>query len=143
MGDDRPNPLVGTWKLVSLKFEIGDTGESGDIYGPDPLGYLILTDNGRMMAVLTSADRAMPKEDADYAAIFRSTLAYSGRYRIEGDDQFVTTVDVAWNPEWIGSEQVRFFNVDGDALSIRTAPVPHPMFPGKIGVGVLIWRKAI
>jgi hypothetical protein len=49
--------LVGTWKLVSVKFELTDTGETIDMYGPEPLGFLIVTAEGRFMVVETVRDR--------------------------------------------------------------------------------------
>src|SRR5262252_8157343 len=50
---DTGNSLVGTWQLVSVKFELTDTGESMDMYGPEPLGYFILTAEGRLMVIET------------------------------------------------------------------------------------------
>jgi hypothetical protein len=34
--------LIGTWRLISIQFELADTGERFDLYGPHPLGFLIL-----------------------------------------------------------------------------------------------------
>ena len=134
--------LVGTWQLMSARFELADTGECGDAYGPNPLGSLILTDNGRMMAIVTSAARAPPKDEAGRAALFESMMAYSGKYRIEGEDTFITTVDLAWHPAWNGTEQTRFFQLDGNTLSITTAQLTHPLFPGRMARGVLVWRRS-
>jgi hypothetical protein len=38
-------------------------------------------------------------------------------YRVEGD-KWITKVDVAWNPEWVGTEQIRSFTVEGDRLQV-------------------------
>ena len=46
-------------------------------------------------------------------------IAYTGTYRLEGD-RWITQVDVAWNPEWVGTEQTRFFAIDGDVLKVHT-----------------------
>jgi Lipocalin-like domain len=100
-----------------------------------------MTEGGRMMGLLTSSERAVPNEPADGAALFNSMMAYSGRFRIEGSDKFVTNVDVAWHPAWNGTEQVRSFHCNGDELSIRTDAGTHPMFPGKMGYGILTWRR--
>ena len=45
-------------------------------------------------------------------------MAYSGRYRLRVDGCFITIVDSAWYPAWIGTEQTNFFTLDGDTLSI-------------------------
>ena len=94
------------------------------------------------MAILTRSDRAPPKEDADGAALFKSMMAYTGNFRIEGKDKFITDVDLAWHPGWNGTEQTRFFKVEGDTLSITTAQQTHPMFPGRMGRGIITWIRA-
>lgn len=133
--------LVGTWQIVSVQVEFADTGERRDMYGPNPSGFLILTENGRLMAILTSANRAAPTNDGERAALFESMMAYSGKFRIEGEDKFITAVDLAWHPAWSGTEQTRFFKLDGDTLSITTAPQIHPLFPERVGRGVLVWQR--
>ncbi len=132
--------MFGVWKLISLQFVATDTGERADMYGADPLGYIILTPDRRMMTVITSRDRAASDTETGDAALFRSMMAYSGPFRIEGD-QFITTVDVAWHPSWLGTEQARTFRIEGDILSITTAEVLHPMFPGREGRGHLKWQR--
>jgi len=66
------NSLVGTWQLVSVKFGLSDTGESIDMYGPEPLVYFILTAEGRLMVIETVRDRQPPQNDVDNAALFKS-----------------------------------------------------------------------
>jgi hypothetical protein len=48
--------LIGTWGLISIQFELADSDERADPYGPHPLGFLIVTDRGRPMGMVTSAD---------------------------------------------------------------------------------------
>ena len=136
------NSLIGIWKLKSIQFELADTGEIADVFGPNPSGYLIHTGEGRMMAILTRSDRAPPKEDSDGSALFKTMMAYTGIFRVEGDDKFITHVDLAWHPGWNGTEQTRFFKVEGNTLSITTVQQTHPMFPGRMGRGVIAWTRA-
>ena len=44
---------------------------------------------------------------------------YSGTYSVEGD-KWITNVEVAWNPEWVGTKQVRDFKLDGERLMVLT-----------------------
>jgi hypothetical protein len=138
---DTRNSLVGTWQLVSVKFELTDTGESMDMYGPEPLGYFILTAEGRLMVIETVRDRQPPQNDADNASLFKSMLAYSGHCRVLDDNRFVTNVDVAWHPAWMNTEQTRAFEIDGDLLSVSTVGMVHPNFPGRTGQAVVRWRR--
>ena len=138
---DTRNSLIGTWQLVSVKFELNDTGENIDMYGPEPLGYLILTAEGRFMVIETVRDRQLPQNDADNAALFKSMIAYSGHYRVLDHNRFVIDVDVAWHPAWMNTEQTRAFEVKGDLLSISTVGLVHPNFPGRAGQAVVRWRR--
>ena len=133
--------ITGTWRLTSICFEFADTGERVDMYGADPLGFLVLTESGRMIAVVTSANRAPPQTEADTAALFQSMMAYTGEYRIDAD-RFITSVDVAWHPAWSGTEQTRFFELgENDTLFLTTSQLTHPLFPGRLGRGVISWCR--
>ena len=133
--------LVGSWKLRLAQVEMAETGQRSDLYGPKPIGRAILADNGYVMFIITAGGRPVPTTESDSAGLFKSMMAYTGRYRIEDGDKLITTVDVSWHPGWIGSEQVRFFKLDGDVRSIRSALGTHPNFPGREVYGVLEWQR--
>jgi hypothetical protein len=48
--------IIGTWRLVSAKITT-DKGEVRDAWGPDPVGFLTYTADGRMSAILTFSNR--------------------------------------------------------------------------------------
>jgi hypothetical protein len=129
--------IIGTWRLHSIHLEIADSDERIDLLGPAPRGQAIITSDGQMVCILTStADRAATVERPSASPLF-----YAGRYRIEDDDKLIVKCDVAWNPAWIGTEQVRFFAIRGDMLSVRSGLVAHPAFPGRQGYGVIDWLR--
>ncbi len=131
--------LIGTWRLVTWQV-IAENEAPQNIFGANPKGYLILTREGRSM-VLTSADeRKGGMGDPERAALHRSMLAYSGKYRIEGDD-LITTVDVSWNEDWNGTEQRRRFRIEGDRLLIESAPAPSILSLGKIDFRRIVWER--
>jgi hypothetical protein len=140
MNIDGPN-LFGAWNLVKIQIETEQGAERVDLYGANPIGRLILCESGHMMALVTAAGRCDTKDQSDSAELFGSMMAYSGSYRLEGGDKFITTVDVAWHPAWNGTEQTRFYKLDGDNLSIRTARQTHPKFLGQSVYGVVVWRR--
>jgi hypothetical protein len=117
--DDREK-LLGIWKIVSVVSEDQVTGEREPVLGVSLAGYLIFTPEGRMMTIVTGEDRKEAKNDEDRGDLFKSMVAYTGAYHLEGD-KFITKVDVAWNPAWVGTEQTRFFVLDGHLLHITTA----------------------
>jgi hypothetical protein len=127
--DDRAN-LLGIWKVVSFVQEVQETGERRPFFGKNPTGFVILLPEGRLMAVIEGEGRKAPQTDDDRAKLFKTMIAYSGMYRFEGD-KFITKVDVSWNPEWNGTDQVRFFKLEGDRLEIVSAWAPAAAIPGK------------
>ena len=116
---EEPNKVTGTWKLISYEVEIQATGQKGPVMGDKPTGYATFTPEGRIFFVLTGEGRKPAKTDHERAELLNTLVAYSGTYRLEGD-KWTTKVDVAWNPEWVGTEQVRSFRVDGERLVVLT-----------------------
>ena len=131
------NSPVGTWKLLSFQYEFEDSDQREEPLGVDPVGYLILTEE-RLITLMTARERTTGAAPGD---LLGSMIAYSGRYRLQGDDCFITTVDSAWQPAWIGTEQVRFFKIDGEILSAVSSLREDPKYPGRRIRGVAIWRK--
>jgi hypothetical protein len=79
------------------------------------------------------------KTAQERADLLSTPVAYTGTYRIEGD-RWITSVDVAWNPGRVGTEQTRFFKVDGDRLQVVTPWRIVPNWPekgrdGRTGLG--------
>jgi hypothetical protein len=130
--------LIGTWKLVS--FQVIVDGQPQDRFGAKPKGSLIFTDNGRAMVLTTAANRTAGDNEVQRAALHKSMIAYTGRYRVEGDE-WVTTVDVSWNEAWNGAEQRRKFRLEGSRLVVESAPAPSILFPGKVDYHRIVWER--
>jgi hypothetical protein len=133
-----PDALIGNWKLVSWQVIVGNATQTP--FGPHPKGYLLLTRDGRAMALTTADSRESGEGTAERAALHKSMLAYSGKYRIEGDD-FITAVDISWNEIWNGTEQRRHYRIEGDRLFIESAPAPSIVYPGKTDYRRLVWER--
>jgi Lipocalin-like domain len=135
MGDET-TAVMGVWLLRSAYLERVDTGERILPFGDNPRGVLMLHEGGRMAAILTpshqSGDAPPPK---------RRLLAYSGRYRIEPPNRFVTDVDIAWIPSWVGTLRPRTFTLRGDMLDIVTDPAPVEFLDGAMAVSTLEWAR--
>jgi hypothetical protein len=125
--------LVGLWRLVEAKREYVDTGETVDMFGPNPTGYLMFAPGGRMMALLTAADRVSVRD--------QQITAYAGTYSVDGNS-WVTDVDVAWTPDWLGTKQSREFVIEDGELRIRSMEMTHPQAQGRRYHGLLRWRRA-
>jgi len=135
MGDEA-NGLTGVWILRSARLERADTGETILPYGEKPRGVLILHEGGRMAAIITPSDQTGDKPPPR-----RKLLAYSGRYRIEAGNRFVTDVDIAWIPSWVGTPRGRTFSLRGGALDIVSDPAPVEFLDGAMAKGILSWAR--
>jgi len=137
------NPFVGTWTLRSTERKSLDTGETTPLWGARPSGTLIYTAEGRMSALVLADGRkapatAMPTE-AEALSLFKSMVAYAGRYTIE-PARVIHHVEQSWNQAWTGTDVVRFYKFDGSRLTLTTAPAPNPR-DGKLSVSTLVWER--
>lgn len=132
--------LIGTWKLISCVLEDAETKEQKPVWGTNPNGYIVMTPEGRWIVIQTAEGRHPPKNDKDRIAAFKSLLAYSGKYRTEGN-KVVIKVDIAADEAWNGTEQVRYYKIDGDELHIEAEPQAYPNFGGKVMRGILVWKR--
>ena len=142
MGLADDNLLIGTWALKSFVREISGTAESYNQLGEHPQGFLGYAGDGRMYATFVAGDRIKPGEaptDEERLKLYKSMIAYAGTYTIEGG-KVTHHVDISWNGARAGSDQVRFFRLEGNTLTIKTAPNKSPI-DGRDGVGVLVFER--
>ncbi len=132
--------LLGNWKLVSFYTEDTQSKQRNNAYGEHPTGAIGFTPAGRFFAFATADSRKAAQTTEDQAAAFRTVIAYTGQWRIEGE-KFITKVDVAANPAMVGTEQVRFWRMVSGKLHITTAPLPNPNVPGGTMIGTLVWER--
>ena len=135
------NPLLGTWKLKSHVMTTG-TGERSTPYGEHPIGYLSYSADGRMHAIGTSSGRIVPLDpaltDEEQVALHKTMFAYAGTYSVEAG-KVTHHVDISWNEAWNGTDQVRFYEVNGNTLTI-TARAIDPT-TGTEAQYVVVWEK--
>jgi hypothetical protein len=131
--------IVGSWKVISYELEFQDGGAAQRPLGDRPNGYLQFGAD-RMTAYLEAAGRQGARSDEDRAAAYKSMMAYTGKYRVEGDT-WTTMVDGAWNAEWVGTAQKRFFTLDGDRLSVVAQWNKNPLYGGRMTRGHLTFER--
>jgi hypothetical protein len=136
--------LYGTWKLVSFTQRVVATGETTEIFGSSPSGFLSYSRDGRMNAILVKDKRPRPVDMANVtseerAELFSSMYAYAGTFTVDGDT-VTHHVDISWNENWTGTDQLRNVRLEGDKLYIST----NPQLSGldeKIVVAELVWER--
>lgn len=139
LADDTAKQLVGSWKLTSWVIQIVG-GEATEPFGPNPKGRAVFPSDGYVTFIIVAANRKPASSNEESAALLKSLLAYTGKFTIDGD-KFTTKVDISWNELLTGQDQVRFFKLEGDQLSIRTAEQISAVYPGQKVVGTLSWER--
>ncbi len=140
--------IIGTWKLVSAKITT-DTGEVRDSWGPNPVGLLTYTVDGRMTAILTFSGRKnlsvsdfISAPAGERAEAFASMTAYAGRYTFSGDE-VTHHVEVASTPNDVGANLERVIvQLNAHRLVLRVA---KPYLRGGMMVRQqeLVWERVM
>jgi len=137
------NPILGTWKLKSYVREVAVTGEKINQLGEHPDGYLSYSADGRMYAIGTSDNRVKPRNvnpnDEERVKLHQTMFAFAGTYTLEGG-KVIHHVDISWNEAWTGTDQIRFYKLDGNTLTITTAP-NKSTYDGRESRTVLVLEK--
>jgi hypothetical protein len=140
---ENASQVLGTWKLRSYEREEIATGRRHNQFGAQPDGYLGYAPDGRMYAIFARHDRIAPADvvptDEEGVQLLGSMVAYAGTYTL-GDKQVVHHIDISWNQGWTGTDQLRFFELEGDTLTITTAPY-RSYQDGKEGRSILVWDR--
>jgi hypothetical protein len=115
--------LIGIWTFV------GSTGENSDgspMWGANPKGLLIFTDNGRYSSHIVRSDvpkfaaknRLQGTPDENKAAVHGSIGTF-GTYTVdEASKSFTVRFEASSYPNNTGIEQTRPFTITGDDLKI-------------------------
>lgn len=135
--------VVGTWRLKRWETRTTD-GRIEYPLGPAAIGYLSYTPDGYVFVAMMRPDRphfratdllgGTPEERAQAASGF---VTYCGRYEVR-DKRVIHHVEVSFFPNWIGTAQERDVTVEGDRLTITTAPLEI----GGLTASRLIWERA-
>jgi hypothetical protein len=130
MGQDIKKQFIGAWRLVSIEAKGPNSEAMTQRYGAKPVGYIIYTADGRMSAQLMRPDRARFASDEfeqatteEAKAAFDGYMNYFGTYTVNEKEGFVTHhVEGSLFPNYVGTEQKRFFELSGDQLVLKPPP---------------------
>ena len=71
--------------------------------------------------------------------LYRTMVAYAGTYTLDAE-KVIHHVDISSTEALTGTDQVRFYKLDGNTLTITTAP-NKSADDGREGRGILVWEK--
>ena len=118
--------LVGAWMFVSSTTKLPD---GTPVWGSNPKGLTIFTDNGRYSSHVMSASRPKFRSNSritgtpdENKATVAGSLGYSGTYSVS-DKTLAFKIEASTYPNAVGDEQKRSFTLTGDELKYtNTAP---------------------
>ena len=145
--EDQPmttQQFIGTWRLVSS--EMVSEGHTVYPLGENCQGILVFDAAGKLAAQLMNPDRRqfasndiLQGTPEEIQAAYQGYVAFYGDYTVDptaGIMQYKVTGSLY--PNWIGHSQERFYEINGNTLTLKTTPV---LVHGKEMVGVLVWEK--
>ncbi len=119
--------IEGRWKLLAAEDLRADGTVARLPWGTKPVGSIVV-DRGWCYVQLMSSEvpafsGTAPIGEQMSAMLLSSYIAYSGACTVDPKEGSVTLkVDAAWRPNYVGTEQKRFFRFEGNKMFFGPAP---------------------
>ena len=124
--------IEGRWKLIAAEDLRADGSVARYPWGRSPVGSIVV-DRGWCYVQIMSGDvpsfsrPGMAVGEQMSAMLLSSYIAYSGACTVDDKEGSVTLkVDAAWRPNYVGTEQKRFFRFEG-SNKMFFGPAPNSM----------------
>ena len=120
--------LEGRWKLLAAEDLRSDGSVARYPWGQHPVGSIVVERGSCYLQIMSSDTPSFPTgaqtaTEQMKAALLSSYIAYSGPCVIDEKAGSVTLkVDAAWRPDYVGTEQKRFFKFENGKLLYGPAP---------------------
>lgn len=138
-----PHPIVGTWRLTAFTEQDLKSGAVTYPFGQRARAIVIYTAQGHVATIFAAAERKPPvaaqASDQEAAALYRSMIAFAGRYELAGE-KLIYYPEISWNEAWNGARQERLFYVTGNRLEVRSVPAISTL-TGSETVFTLVWER--
>ncbi|MEM7556889.1 MAG: lipocalin-like domain-containing protein [Cyanobacteria bacterium P01_A01_bin.84] len=147
------NPLLGTWKLISITAISPDGNINQEAFGSNPVGYITYTPESKMTVIFSKSDRALlpgnaPSPLTDFihsvsfeerAIAFTTFNAYAGSYTINGNT-VTHHVEIASVPNRVGKNLTRTFSLKDNQVTLRTPQSKSDRTPK---IFELVWERVM
>lgn len=122
--------IEGRWKLVAAE-DLRDDGSVGRYpWGRNPIGSIVVEGGWCYLQIMSSdvpsfkADA--PRGDQMKGALLSSYIAYTGPCTVNDAEGSVTLkVEGAWRPDYVGTDQKRFFRFENGKMFFGPARNPR------------------
>ena len=126
--DATAETLVGRWRLLAAEDLRADGTVARYPWGRHPVGSIVAEGGACYVQIMSSdtpsfASGGSPANEQMKAALLSTYIAYSGPCVIDDAAGAVTLkVEAAWRPDYVGSEQKRFYRFEQGKLFFGPAP---------------------
>ena len=142
---DHRKPFVGAWRLLRYEYRRAD-GKLTLPFGEGPVGLLIYDALGHMAGQLMRPGRAPFRKNSitagtieEVRAAFEGYIAYCGAYGVDAQaGAVIHHVTASWFPNFVGTDQVRYFEFQENRLLLRTPPRESG---SEKRAGLLVWER--
>jgi lipocalin-like protein len=119
--------IQGRWKLIAAEDVRADGSVARYPWGTHPVGSIVVQGGFCYLQIMSSdvpeIAGAQPIGDQMKAALLGTYIAYEGPCTIDDAAGSVTLkVEAAWRPDYVGTEQKRFFRFQDGKLIFGPAP---------------------
>ena len=119
--------LQGRWTLIAAEDLRADGSVARHPWGTHPVGSIVVENGWCYLQIMSTdvpsfaADR--PLGDQMKATLVSSYIAYTGPCTVSDAEGSVTLkVEAAWRPDYVGTEQKRYFRFENGKLLFGPAP---------------------
>jgi hypothetical protein len=140
-----PNPLIGSWRLVSWENRSIDGQKISYPLGRDAVGYIMYNQDGYMSVAIMRPNRTkfaagdlLGGSAAEKAQAAETYVSYCGRYEFRGDT-VIHHVELSLFPNWVSVDQERLVELEGNRLTLSTRSI---LLGGIEQTAHLIWKRA-
>ena len=141
----QPEDILGTWRLLYYEARSED-GEVSYPGGREQEGYLIYSPDGYFAVLIMKKGRPRFSSDdfrggtvSEKAGAAETFVAYCGTYSV-GDGCVIHHIEASLFPNWVGTDQLRFIEIEGDRLVLTSPPL---LVAGKTQTAYLVWERAV
>jgi len=123
-----PETIQGRWKLIAAEDLRADGSVGQYPWGKHPVGSIVVQGGWCYLQIMSSDVPSFPSGDAPVSeqmkdALLKTYIAYSGPCAIDEQEGSVTLkVEAAWRPNYVGTEQKRFFRFQNGKMIFGPAP---------------------
>ncbi len=117
-----PETIQGRWKLIAAEDVRADGSVGQYPWGKHPVGSIVVEGGSCYLQIMstdvpTFSAGDPPMGDQMKDALLKTYIAYSGPCTINESEGSVTLkVEAAWRPNYVGTEQKRFFRFENGKL---------------------------